>query len=70
MFEGVNIPWHPQFIEDGRFQGTEVMEQAATAMLDELLRTEAALRPMRLSAGQNGAGLPATPSGNGSPTAR
>lgn len=52
VFEGVNIAWHPQFIEGGRFRGPEVLERAATAMLDELLRVEAALRPMRV-AGQD-----------------
>ncbi|MFJ4621040.1 NADPH-dependent FMN reductase [Streptomyces sp. NPDC088812] len=47
VFEGVTIAWHPRFIHDGRFQGTEEMERAAAAMLDELLRVEAALRPLR-----------------------
>ncbi|MFE0377187.1 NADPH-dependent FMN reductase [Streptomyces inhibens] len=70
VFEGVNIPWHPQFIADGQFRGTEVMEQAVTAMLDELLRAETALRPMRIPAGQSGAGLPAAPSGSSSSAAR
>jgi NAD(P)H-dependent FMN reductase len=48
VFESVNIPFHAQFIdEDGALQPNEVMEQAARAMLDELARTEAALRPLR-----------------------
>ena len=48
LFEAVNIPFHTQFIdEEGRVQANEVMEQAADAMLDELLRTEAALRTLR-----------------------
>jgi NAD(P)H-dependent FMN reductase len=48
VVESVNIPFHTQFLdEDGALQPNEVMEQAADAMLDELLRTEAALRPLR-----------------------
>jgi NAD(P)H-dependent FMN reductase len=48
VFESVSIPFHTQFIdEDGRVQANEVMEQAADAMLGELVRTESALRPLR-----------------------
>jgi NAD(P)H-dependent FMN reductase len=48
VFESVNIPFHTQFIdEEGQVQANEVMEQAADAMLDELLRTQAALGPLR-----------------------
>ncbi|MCW3066053.1 MAG: NADPH-dependent reductase [Solirubrobacterales bacterium] len=44
----VNIPFHPQFLDDeGRVQANEIMEQAAVAVLDELGRTEAVLRPLR-----------------------
>jgi hypothetical protein len=44
----VNIPFHTQFIDsNGTVQANEVMEQAADTMLDELVRTEAALRPLR-----------------------
>jgi NAD(P)H-dependent FMN reductase len=50
VFESVNIPFHSQFLdEDGVLQANEIMEQAADAMLDELLRTETALRPLRAS---------------------
>jgi len=50
VFESVNIPFHTQFIdEEGLVQANEVMEQAADAMLDELVRTEAALRPLRIT---------------------
>jgi NAD(P)H-dependent FMN reductase len=46
--DSVNIPFYAQFLDpDGTFRGNEVMEQAADAMLDELVRTEAALRPLR-----------------------
>jgi NAD(P)H-dependent FMN reductase len=46
--QAVNIPFHPQFFDDeGRLQPNEIMEQAAVAMLDELVRTEAVLRPLR-----------------------
>lgn len=48
VFESVNIPFHWQFIdEEGQVQANEVMEKAADAMLDELGRTEEALRPLR-----------------------
>ena len=48
LVEAVNIPFHTQFIDDdGRVAANEVMEQAADAMLDELVRTEAALRTLR-----------------------
>jgi NAD(P)H-dependent FMN reductase len=47
VFEGVNIPWHPQFLTDGTFRPNEPLEQAADAMLAELARTEEALRPLR-----------------------
>jgi NAD(P)H-dependent FMN reductase len=49
VFEGVHIPWHPQFIADGEFHATEVMDDAAKAMLDELARTEEALRGLRIA---------------------
>jgi NAD(P)H-dependent FMN reductase len=48
--DSVNIPFYNQFLDsDGVFQPNAVLEQAADAMLDELLRTEAALRPLRES---------------------
>ena len=48
VFESVNIPFHTQFIDaSGRVQANEVMIQSASAMLDELARTEAALRTLR-----------------------
>ncbi len=50
VYESVNIPFHTQFIRDGRFHANEVLEQAATAMLDELLRVESALRQLRAAA--------------------
>lgn len=53
VVESVNIPFHTQFIdEDGRVQANDVMVQAADAMLDELARTEAALRPLRTTRAQ------------------
>jgi NAD(P)H-dependent FMN reductase len=49
--ESVNIPFHASLMdEDGRFQGSEAADQAADAMLDELARVEAALRPLRTDA--------------------
>ena len=48
--EAVNLPFFTQFIdEDGVLQPNEVMEQSASAMLDELLRVEDALAPLRSS---------------------
>lgn len=47
IVEAVNIPFHTQFIADGTFNANEVMDTAADAMLDEMLRTEAALRTLR-----------------------
>jgi NAD(P)H-dependent FMN reductase len=51
VFDSVNIPFHAQLIHDGRFHANEVLEQAANAMLDELVRVEGALRPLRTEAG-------------------
>lgn len=46
--EAVSIPFVAHLIgEDGALHANEVMESAATAMLDELARVEAALRPLR-----------------------
>ena len=51
VFESVNIPFVRQFLdEEERVQANEEMEQAAEAMLDELLRVEAALAPLRVRA--------------------
>jgi NAD(P)H-dependent FMN reductase len=45
----VNIPFVAQFLDDQRvLQPNDVMTQAATDMLNELLALEAALRPMRV----------------------
>jgi NAD(P)H-dependent FMN reductase len=48
VFESVNIPFHTQFIdEEGEVQANDIMIKAASAMLDELARTESALRRLR-----------------------
>lgn len=48
MFEAVSIPFVKQFLDDdGEIRANDVMEQAATAMLDELVRWEESLRPLR-----------------------
>ena len=48
VIEQVNIPFYQQFIDDdGVVQANEVMEQAADAMLDQLVKLEAVLRPLR-----------------------
>jgi NAD(P)H-dependent FMN reductase len=55
LIEQVNIPFYQQFIdEDGVVQANEVMEQAAEALLDQLLRLEATLRPLREEVTQAG----------------
>jgi NAD(P)H-dependent FMN reductase len=48
VVEAVSIPFHPQFIgEDGRVHANDIMKQAADSMLDELVRMDGALRPLR-----------------------
>ena len=48
--EAVSIPFVQQFVDDDRgIQPNEVMTRSATAMLDELVRVEAALRHLRTS---------------------
>jgi NAD(P)H-dependent FMN reductase len=48
VIDQVNVPFYQQFIDDdGAVRANEVMEQAAGALLDQLLRLEATLRPLR-----------------------
>lgn len=48
LFEAVSIPFVAEFIgDDGALEPNGVMEKAAGAMLNELVRVEAALRPLR-----------------------
>src|ERR1700710_314629 len=48
LFPAVSIPFVAQFVDDeGRVEANETMVEAATAMLDELVRVEAVLRPLR-----------------------
>ena len=48
VVEAVPIPFFQQFIDEGgTVAANEPMEDGATAMLDELLRVEEALRPLR-----------------------
>jgi hypothetical protein len=49
VIEQVNIPFYQQFMDqdDGEVHANEVMEQAAGALLDQLVRWEAMLRPLR-----------------------
>jgi hypothetical protein len=50
VFEAVSIPFVTQFLdEDGAIAANDAMERASTALLDELARVEAALRPLRAS---------------------
>lgn len=49
LFEAVSIPFVAQFIHDGRLVANDVLEQAADAMLDELVQMELALRQCRAS---------------------
>ncbi len=55
--EAVSIPFVQQFLDDQRrIQPNEIMLGAASAMLDELARVEAALRPLREEARVGGPG--------------
>lgn len=47
LFESVSIPFHTQFITNGKVEANDVMTAAADAMLDELVRTQAALSALR-----------------------
>jgi NAD(P)H-dependent FMN reductase len=48
VIDAVSIPFVVEFFDEaGRLHPSEMMERSATAMLDELARVEAALRPMR-----------------------
>jgi NAD(P)H-dependent FMN reductase len=48
LFAAVSIPFVAQLVDDeGRVEANETMGEAASAMLDELVRVEAALRPLR-----------------------
>jgi NAD(P)H-dependent FMN reductase len=49
MMELVAFPFYAQQLKDGVFTVNETQENAATAMLDELLRWAEALKPMRAS---------------------
>jgi len=61
VVEAVTIPFHTRVIEaDGHVRGTDSMDRAAAAMLDELARLEGALRPLRET------GSPASPERAGS----
>ena len=53
MFDAVNIPFVQQFLDaDRKLQPNDIMEAAATAMLDELVRWSASLRALRQPAAQ------------------
>jgi NAD(P)H-dependent FMN reductase len=45
----VVIPFVRNLVADGIFEAGEAMEQGAAALLDELVRVEAALRPLRVA---------------------
>lgn len=47
--EAVSLPFFTQFIEDGVVHPNEVMTDSAKVMLDELVKVEGALRPLRQS---------------------
>ena len=50
VFDSVNIPFHAQLIKDGTFEANDLLNQAADTMLDELVRLETALHPLRTPA--------------------
>ncbi len=43
----VNIPFVAQFVKDGAIEPNDTMTEAAATMLDELIRLESAVRPLR-----------------------
>jgi NAD(P)H-dependent FMN reductase len=47
VYDAVYIPFVARQIEDGHFTPNDVTQQAAMALLDELVRVEAALGPLR-----------------------
>ena len=47
IVEAVNIPFVAKLMEAGAFKATDVHDKSAAAMLDELIRWAAALRPLR-----------------------
>ncbi len=47
LVEAVVVPMVQQFLVDGRFRGSELHEQAAIVMLDELFRWADALKTLR-----------------------
>jgi NAD(P)H-dependent FMN reductase len=49
LSDSVSIPFVQQFLDEGVVRPNDAMTQSATAMLGELLRVEAALRPLRAS---------------------
>jgi NAD(P)H-dependent FMN reductase len=48
--DSVTIPFHSQFLQDAALRPNDILEQAADTMLGELVRTQAALRPLRAPA--------------------
>jgi NAD(P)H-dependent FMN reductase len=52
--EAVNIPFVRTLVHDGVLFANDSMERAVPSMLDELLRVQAALRPLRDAAAQAG----------------
>ncbi len=56
VYEAVYIPFVAGQIADGRFTPSDTTQQAATALLDELVRVEAALRPLRRRSARIGLG--------------
>ena len=47
IVEAVALPFFTKMVSEGVFAGGEAQHKAATAMLDELVRWSAALRPLR-----------------------
>lgn len=47
VFEAVQIPFVQQFIKDGKFEGNDILNEAADAMLAELYRVSRAMAPLR-----------------------
>ncbi len=52
--EAVSIPFVQQLLEDGVLRANEVMDEAMTTLLDELVRWAGALRPLRAASAPAG----------------
>jgi NAD(P)H-dependent FMN reductase len=60
VVEAVSVPFFEQFVQDGEFVPNEVLTTSAGAMLDEVARMTALLRPATSGPGEDAAGTAGT----------